>query len=100
MKTSYKKILIIAAVIASSSAAMSQQSDQSREEMRAAFAACAESVGLQKPEAGQRPQAPTDEQRQKMDTCLKEKGFDPPRHMGGHPHGPPPESDQGAGGIQ
>lgn len=65
----------------------------SREAMRAAFEECGTAAGIEKPEPGQRPVAPTDEQRASIDACLKKKGIKPPEKFGGrggHPPGPPP----------
>ncbi|MFM6930354.1 MAG: hypothetical protein ACKOX6_17955 [Bdellovibrio sp.] len=72
-----------------------EDSRPSREAMRAAFAACASTAGMEKPEAGQRPVAPTDEQKTAMDACLKSKGIQPPPKFGGGggPRGPKPESE-------
>ncbi|MDG0816002.1 hypothetical protein [Bdellovibrio svalbardensis] len=94
--------LSVAAVMAAGSKVFAQQDSSQHEAKRAAFAECANEVGLPKPEAGQRPQAPDEEQRTKMDACLKAKGFEPPTRFGGgngdgRHHGPPPEESQNSG---
>lgn len=55
--------------------------------MREAFRACNEELGIERPEPGQRPQAPDEETRAKLDACLKEKGFEPPTKFGPGPGG-------------
>lgn len=99
-KTVMMGLSVIAVSFVASMAMAQSNSDTSREAMREAFAQCAESVGLPKPEAGQRPQAPDEEQRAKMDACLKEKGFTPPSHFGGGHRPPPPGDQQGGGAVQ
>lgn len=56
----------------------------SREAMRAAFEECGTAAGVEKPEPGERPVAPTEEQRASIDACLKKKGIQPPPKFGGH----------------
>jgi hypothetical protein len=93
-----KAILMSAISIISlhtASTAFAQQQGGPSEEQRAAFKECADSVGMVKPEKGQRPTAPTQEQRTALDACLKEKGFEPPAHFG-RPGGPPPQASGGA----
>lgn len=95
--------LSVAVVTIAGSNVFAQQDSSKHEAMHTAFAVCANEVGLPKPEEGQRPQAPDEEQRQKMDACLKAKGFEPPTRFGGHggggrPPGPPPESQ--SSGVQ
>ncbi|UOF02502.1 hypothetical protein [Bdellovibrio reynosensis] len=76
-----------------------EEARKSHEEHRAAFDACLAELGVEKPEKGQRPQAPDEELRTKIDECLKEKGFEPPKFRGGRGghHGPPPEDREGSG---
>ena len=78
-----------------------EDSRPSHEAMRAAFEECGTAAGIGKPEPGQRPVAPTEEQRASIDACLKSKGIKPPPKFGrggeGGPKGPPPE---GAPGVQ
>lgn len=84
--------------------ASAQESSSDREARHAAFDSCATQVGLQKPAAGERRPALSDELRQKLDACLKEKGFDSPSHRGGEHHGPPPaevsSEAQSSGGVE
>ncbi len=54
-----------------------------RAAFKAAFDSCLTSAGIERPEPGERPQAPSDEERQLVDSCLQEKGFQPPTHRGG-----------------
>ncbi|WP_210415529.1 hypothetical protein [Bdellovibrio sp. NC01] len=93
--------LMVASVVALTSMAHAATSDSSQDARRAAFEECATAAGLSRPEAGQRPTAPTDEQRQSLDACLKAKGFEPPTRMGGggggRPPGPPPDGFGGGG---
>ncbi len=105
MNTDFKKAVLmglsVAVVAVAASNAFAQDSSSSHDAMRAAFAACANEVGLPKPVAGQRPQAPDEEQRAKMDACLKAKGFEPPtRFGGGRPNGPPPPQGDQDSGVQ
>jgi hypothetical protein len=98
-------ILILAATFAFAISAFADDSTKpSREQMHQAFEACASQAGLEKPVQGQPPTAPTDEQREKMDACLKAKGIQPPTHFGGPrgggPGGPPPGSSGDDGGSQ
>lgn len=98
------KTFLIAAIsfvsLHTASIAFAQQQGGPSEEQRAAFRECAESVGMSKPEKGQRPTAPTEEQRTALDACMKEKGFEPPTHFG-RPGGPGGERPpQAAGGAQ
>jgi hypothetical protein len=79
--------------------AQAEESHPSREQIHAAFKECASSAGLEKPEPGQRPVAPTEEQKTVIDACLKEKGIQPPTRFGGGPRGGgprEPSSDQDA----
>lgn len=66
-----------------------QEEDHSaqREAFKAAFDSCLSELGIEKPEKGQRPQAPDDSTRTQIDACLKEKGFEPPAHRKGGPPG-------------
>lgn len=94
--------LMVTAVLALSTMAHAVASTEgSQDARRAAFDECAVAAGLSRPEPGQRPTAPTDEQRKAMDACLKEKGFEPPTRMGGggggRPPGPPPGEFGGGG---
>src|SRR5438309_1097814 len=103
MKKEFKEIVLLgvfgAAISLVSMSAFAQQDDKSQDARRAAFGACADEVGLQKPEPGTRPQAPSEEQRAKMDACLKAKGFQAPtRFGGGRPPGPPPQDGNNSGG--
>ena len=63
-----------------------EESQKSREEIHAIMEKCFESAGMEKPAQGQRPVAPTDEQRQIVDACLKENNVQPPQHRGGGRH--------------
>lgn len=44
-------------------------------EFKNALRECVESLGIEKPQRGERP---SDEDREKMGECLKEKGFEKP----------------------
>lgn len=54
------------------------------DEMKEAFDACHEEVGMPDRESGRPPEGerPTKEQHEAMKTCLKGKGFTPPEHGG------------------
>ncbi|WP_413293288.1 hypothetical protein ACLSU7_18050 [Bdellovibrio sp. HCB185ZH] len=103
MKVS-KKILMTAVSIISlhtASIAFAQSGGGPSQEQREAFRACADSVGMEKPEPGKRPTAPTEEQRTALATCMKEKGFEAPTHFGrpgGGPRGERPPTE--VGGVQ
>ncbi|MBO9668593.1 MAG: hypothetical protein J7501_17475 [Bdellovibrio sp.] len=99
-----KVSLVALSVLTLHTASYAQADDSSRpsrEQMHAAFEECASSAGLEKPAAGQRPTAPTEEQRAVMDACLKEKGIQPPSRMGGGPRGGGPREPSSAqSGVQ
>ncbi|WP_374079232.1 hypothetical protein [Bdellovibrio bacteriovorus] len=73
--------------------------NKSQAEHRAAFEACREELDLPQPEPGQRPQALDEETRDKLDACLKEKGFEPPK-FGRGGHGKRPPVHEGSSGVQ
>ncbi|MFS4458346.1 hypothetical protein [Bdellovibrio sp. HCB2-146] len=82
-----KSLLVLITVLGVCVQGMAQEEGQkSREEIRAIMEKCFESAGMEKPEQGQRPIAPTDEQRQIVDACLKENNVQPPPHRGGGHH--------------
>lgn len=72
------KFFLVAITLLSLHARAQQSSslESSREAMRAAFDACHQELGIERPEPGQRPQAPDDETRQKVEACMKSKGFE------------------------
>ncbi|CAE79296.1 hypothetical protein AB1A81_06400 [Bdellovibrio bacteriovorus] len=74
--------------------------EKSHEALREAFRACHDELGIEQPEPGQRPQAPDEETRKKIDTCLKEKGFEVSKfgRGGGPGKGRPERSSDG--GVQ
>lgn len=83
--------------------AQEEQGRKGHAEHRAAFEACLTELGIEKPAPGERPKAPSEEERTKMDDCLKAKGFEPPKFRGGRaggPHGPPPDEASNEGGIR
>lgn len=82
----------IAMVIAAlTSVAQAQQANH-----RAAFDTCMKELNLPLPKREERPQAPDEDTRAKIDNCLKSKGFEPPqRGPRGH-HPPPPPETSGA----
>ncbi|GEM_PF-1266136 len=94
--------LVIAFAAAGHAQDSADHRNKSHEELRAAFEACREELGVAKPEPGQRPQAPDEETRAQLDACLKEKGFEPPPKFGGprgglrHSGG----SEGGSAGVQ
>ncbi len=57
--------------------AQSRPSEEDREKFKAAFEACIEETGAQRPERGVRP---SDEERAKLDKCLEGKGIKKPEH--------------------
>ena len=94
-KNAFKEVFVLIALVSLfATSAMAQTEDTSHEERRAAFDACFTELGIEKPEPGQRPQAPDEETREKIDACMKVKGFEAPKHRGGrgprgegrHPH--------------
>lgn len=100
-KNAFKEVLMLIAIVSIfATQAMAQNENTSHEEHRAAFDSCLTELGIEKPEEGQRPQAPDDETREKIDACMKEKGFEPPKHRGGPREGGegrrPPRFEGGA----
>ncbi len=77
---------------------------KSREEVRAAFEACASSLGLERPAQGQRPPRLDDATREKMDACLLAQGIEKPQrgrgHDGGGPRGERPVDDESGEGVK
>lgn len=98
-----KMSLMVVSVITFHTASWAQAEEDSRpsrEAIRAALAECASAAGMEKPAEGQRPVAPTEEQRTAMDACMKAKGIQPPPKFGGGnggggPRGPKPPSSEG-----
>lgn len=79
MNLEKSKSIILAVALLLAGASQAQESSSfasSREAMRAAFDACHEELGIERPEPGQRPQAPDEETRQKIEACMKSKGFE------------------------
>lgn len=66
-------------VIAVTSPTFAQNNSKTHEQLRAAFQECRTELGLPAPTPGERPQAPDEETKAKIDTCLKEKGFERPK---------------------
>ncbi|MNT56007.1 hypothetical protein D3C72_1932850 [compost metagenome] len=95
------KSVLLAALVFFLSGSLAVAADTAREDheaMRAAFKECADSLGIERPERGQRPQAFSDETKAALDACLKEKGFTPPEHRGPPPGGR--RGDRGGGDEQ
>ena len=103
-KNAFKEVLTLIAIASLfATSAMAQSDDASHEERRAAFEACLAELGIEKPAQGERPQAPDNETRAKIDDCMNGKGFEPPQHRGEGPRGGgegrrPPRNE--AGGVQ
>lgn len=57
---------------------------EGREKMREAFDACLTESGVTRPERGERP---SDEDKAKIDACLKSKGIEHPGKRGHQPRG-------------
>ncbi|KYG62504.1 hypothetical protein AZI86_16400 [Bdellovibrio bacteriovorus] len=84
----FKEVLMLIAIVCLfATSAMAQSDDTSHEEHRAAFRVCLAELGIEKPAQGERPQAPDEETREKIDACMKDKGFEAPPHRGGGPRG-------------
>ncbi|WP_347357968.1 hypothetical protein [Bdellovibrio sp.] len=94
LKQAHKTVFALTVLLSLTSMGVqaSAQQQKSREAMKEAFRACSEELGIERPKPGQRPQAPDEETRDKMDACLKEKGFEPPVKFG---HGPGGRDEQG-----
>lgn len=72
----------VLSLTATSAFAASERPD--REAFHAAMKACAQEAGLPAPEPGKRPKRPNEEQRTKLEACMKGKGFEKPDRP---PHG-------------
>ncbi|WP_374035379.1 hypothetical protein ACES2I_06410 [Bdellovibrio bacteriovorus] len=81
-KTLQKQLIATLILVTVTSAHPSWAQEKSHEALREAFRACHEELGIAQPEPGQRPQAPDDETRSKIDACLQEKGFEAPPKFG------------------
>jgi hypothetical protein len=102
MKISKRFLMTAVSIVSLHTASIAfAQSGGPSQEQREAFKACADSVGMEKPEPGKRPTAPTEEQKTALDSCMKEKGFEAPTHFG-HPGGGPrgERPPQEFGGVQ
>lgn len=75
------KFVIVSFLVLTAISSYARPSQEDREEHRAAFESCAQELGIEKPERGQRPSL---EEREKMDACLASKGIERPEHP---PHG-------------
>lgn len=74
-----KRLLVGLAVLMTGSGAMALDGVEKRNhEHRAAMKACMEELGIPQPERGERPQAPSEEVRERIDSCMKSKGFEKP----------------------
>ena len=89
---SKKSLLVIVALyLATSEVWAAESAPKSHEEMRKIMDSCFQSAGLTKPAPGERPTAPTAEQIQAIDACLKENNVQPPARREGRGGGPRPE---------
>ena len=75
-------ILILALVLTSSTIFARGGGGEKQEGMREAMKACADELGIAKPERGSRP---SDEDKEALDNCLIAKGFEKPQGGGERP---------------
>jgi hypothetical protein len=98
MKVSKKILMMAISIVSLHTASIAFAEGGPSQEQREAFRACAESVGMEKPEPGKRPTAPTEDQKTALDACMKAKGFEAPTHFGrpgGGPRGERPPQEVG-----
>lgn len=87
-----KQIAVL--VLSLSFISVSAEAEQkSHDDLREAFRACHEELGIAQPAPGQRPQAPDETAKNQIDACLKDKGFEVPKF--GPRHGGREESSGG-----
>lgn len=99
-KNVYKEALMLVTVLTLFATAAIAQSEDSQSAHRAAFEACLSSLGIERPERGQRPTAPDDEMREKIDACMLEKGYEVPTHREGRREGGGHRREGSGNGVQ
>lgn len=84
-KTLQNQMFVTAVLVALTATPSTWAEQKSHEELKEAFRACEQELGIARPEPGTRPQAPDEETRAKLDTCLINKGFEVPKFGRGGP---------------